>query len=248
MKIWKFFLSLIVILFTFVQVKNEEFFSLEELEYTYEITNKAEEYDMYVLSVQWPSTFCLQSKTSDTCNNKLNIITNNTFTLHGLWPSHSSGQQMHDCNSGEKIPIADDGSLVFKEMMKVWPSLSGPNEGFWTHEYNCHGYCFMEKYKYTNPNVFFNYTINLFDKHNLANLLKEDIPLLPQEMEYNYSDLIKRVQKNVPTLQFKLECYFHNNKQYLFEVRFLFDLELKPLEIDSFHTNCKNQNTYVIFE
>ena len=53
------------------------------------------DYDMYVMSIQWGPTLCLES---EICKRKIDSIEKNIFTLHGLWPNNSNGKKMMKCN------------------------------------------------------------------------------------------------------------------------------------------------------
>ena len=71
-------------------------------------------YDIYVLAVQWGSTMCLTS--GQTCYEKLKQIPRHSMSIHGLWPSLSTGSSLADCNSGEDITVLDNGSDTFLTM------------------------------------------------------------------------------------------------------------------------------------
>ena len=89
-------------------------------------------YDIYVLAVQWGSTICITK--GETCYEKLKQIPVHSMSIHGLWPSLSSGATLPDCNSDNLIDIIDNGSETFLKMRKYWPSLTGTNKEFWDHE------------------------------------------------------------------------------------------------------------------
>jgi len=69
------------------------------------------------------------------------------FTLHGLWPNTCSngrapGNGCDDSRRYENIAalVSKAGSLK-SEMDTYWPSYTGDNNKFWTHEWGKHGTC-----------------------------------------------------------------------------------------------------------
>ena len=108
-------------------------------------TDPWDSYDIYVLAVQWGSTICITK--GETCYEKLKQIPKHSMSIHGLWPSLSSGATLPDCNSDSLIDIIDNGSETFLKMRQYRPSLTGTNKEFWDHEYNKHGYCYNMKYE-----------------------------------------------------------------------------------------------------
>ena len=95
------------------------------------------------------------------CYEKLKVATENTFTLHGLWPGLMNGKMIPECTGGVKID--PNSSPVYQVMNHVWPSLTNSNEEFWEHEYNKHGYCYAVHTKTSNdPTRFFQKTLDLF--------------------------------------------------------------------------------------
>ena len=64
------------------------------------------------------------------------------MSIHGLWPSLKSGASMSECNTGTQLSVTNDGSSLITKMKKYWPSLTGSDTTFWSHEYTKHGYCY----------------------------------------------------------------------------------------------------------
>lgn len=83
-----------------------------------------------------------------------------------------NGDRFGECNSGKEIPIVDTKQGVFKEMDELWMSLQGENAPFWTHEYNKHGYCYVNRYKLNGPEDYFRKNIELYRTYDLANAMK----------------------------------------------------------------------------
>jgi ribonuclease I len=110
---------------------------------------------------------CLKNKKS-LCLENFKNIEKFHLSIHGLWPGLSSGQMLEECNNGAQIEVVNDGSDTFKTLEKIWPSLSGSNEDFWTHEYNKHGYCYNKRFQFDveNYKIFFDKTVELYYKLN----------------------------------------------------------------------------------
>ncbi len=211
------------------------------------VRSVVQEYDMYVMAIQWGPTLCLKSKT---CEKKIHNIPKNVFTLHGLWPSLQSGSRLEKCKQDGDVKIESDGSSLFTEMEKNWLSYTGPNEGFWGHEFNTHGYCYTQKYQLEGYKEFFDYTVQLFDKFEFSNIMINLFhgDVNPGEHTFKHSELEEHIQSVVGDMKFKVTCGFEDHKQYLQEIRFLFDIDMEPLVLD-FNTNCSyKKDTIVILE
>ncbi|KAI9245771.1 ribonuclease T2-like protein [Sporodiniella umbellata] len=89
-------------------------------------------YGLLVLNLQWVKGFG----------------PNNAFTLHGLWPDTCSGgygpssgcDNSRNSNSVASIIQSLDSNL-YDTMQTYWPSNTGDNNKFWSHEWNKHGTC-----------------------------------------------------------------------------------------------------------
>lgn len=211
-------------------------------------TNSLIDYDMYVFSIQWGPSLC--QKNAD-CQKKLGIIPKNIFTLHGLWPGFASGKRIDKCNAGKDINVVQDSSDIFKQMNIFWLSLQGPNEHFWNHEYNTHGYCYTQKYsKSSDPKAFFKFSMDLYNKHDLENLMIKAMQITQGEKEFKYEELKTKLRTvgDLTGLKFDLNCKRYSGKQYLEEVRLYFDLDLQPMASGIHADDCdKSLSVYVNF-
>ncbi|XP_062566250.1 ribonuclease T2-like [Saccostrea cucullata] len=93
----------------------------------------AVEFDNFVLSFQWPVTFCKNQK----CKQPLPAH----WTVHGFWPSNSNGSFVKDCSkspfTAESIP---EGTI--NEMKRIWPDLlKSTKSTFWSYQWQKHGTC-----------------------------------------------------------------------------------------------------------
>ena len=172
----------------------------------------------------------------------------NHFSMHGLWPSFSNGQQIGDCNSGSDIKIIEDASDLFSEMDVKWPSYTSPNTKFWGHEFNKHGFCYTTKYKIQDYKLYFKYALNVFDKYSFDTVMKRAFGDLQGEHSFSVQDLMSHLQAQLGDLIFELDCKpVSGGHQHLQEVRFFFDLDLKPTSNYPRRTDCNNNKPVFVF-
>ena len=194
-------------------------------------------YDIYILAVQWASTMCLTS--GQTCYEKLKQIPRHSMSLHGLWPSLSSGATLPNCNSGEEITVSDNGSETFLSMRQYWPSLTSTNQYFWTHEYNKHGYCYIKKYEYGDEEYgyYFQKVLDLFFGMKINSLII-DIAGDAEDGEYVLPDDFKeKMDEKFGENTYSLRCTKYGGYYYLSEIRFRLDMNF------NLTTKGKSQNS-----
>ncbi len=207
------------------------------------------DYDMYVLTVQWGGKIWLKLKNlipqgtvciSDPkhCHEKIYSIPKNILTLHGLWPSYQNSKRIDKCNTGTEVLIKKDSSDLFQMMQIYWLSFTKTNEDFWSHEYNTHGFCYTEKFKFDDFKPFFEFTMTLFNDHQMDQILLKALGEQSGLKEFTVRDLKNHIKGVVGDLIFELDCKRFYSKQYLQEIRFLFDLNLNPIQIP-YPTDCK---------
>ena len=196
--------------------------------YSFNLRQTKQEYDSYVMAVQWSNGYCKVSS----CGSKADHVYKNKLTIHGLWPSLKSGKYLSDCTSGVKI--VDDGSSLFTDMKQYWPSFSNSNEYFWGHEYNKHGYCMVEEKGWSGYTDYFSYVIDLH-KRTYNDLLTNAFPdLSDTTITISYNEMKSAIQSVIPNATFKMNC----KSKYVTE--FYFYLE-KDTTTPS--TNSKFSNT-----
>ena len=133
-----------------------------------------------------------------------------------------------------------------------WVSYKGDNKKFWNHEYNKHGHCFTQRFKEKNEQKYFDTVLALFRSHAFDQLMIHAVgDLHIQEhdyVEFTYESLRKALSKARDDLFFSLRCKWKNEKQYLVELHFYFDIELNPFEHER-NSNCdKKKAIFVTFE
>ena len=198
----------------------------------FNLRHAKQRYDSYVMAVQWPNAVCVNG-----CQGRDSIVEKNTLTIHGLWPSLKTGNQLAPCTSG--VTIRDDGSELFKNLRKYWPSLTGENTKFWEHEYNKHGYCMVEEKGWSGYRNYFQKVLDIFQ--NYKNLL---INIFPSQktVKVTYDEMKQAVKKKIPNALFKMNC----KSNYLTEFYFYLDKDFAPIGSYHFSNNCNSAT--VIFK
>jgi ribonuclease T2 len=175
----------------------------------------------------------------------------NSFTIHGLWPSFTSGYRMADCNTGPEISVSPQGQTL-ETMNNMWYSVRGSNVKFWNHEYNKHGYCFSQRYHEKDEQPYFTKVVGVFMEHALDQLITHalgDVMIKQdKEVQFTFTELHQLMQNARKDLYFDITCAKKQHKQYINEVRVYFDLEFKPLKYSE-KSNCnKSEPIFVTFQ
>lgn len=91
------------------------------------------------------------------------------FSIHGLWPEYSNGSWPEYCarsGAGDARRAGGAGAEEQQAIMDcVWPSMTGPNEQFWDHEWYKHGTCSVDGVG--NRATYFETVLRLHEKYNL---------------------------------------------------------------------------------
>jgi ribonuclease T2 len=199
---------------------------------------------MYVYSIQWGNTLC---ENHAECKEKIKHLPKNIFTLHGLWPSYNDGSKVDECNKGQEISVVIKDQELYKTMSTYWISYTGTNAHFWNHEYNKHGYCYTQRYN-KNIDDFFGSAIGIYKNLSLESLASKAFGDVKEaEKSFTYAELIDIFSKSLGDSYIDIECVHVNDKSYMSEVRFYFDLDFKPREHHA-QTQCKHAAIYVPFE
>ena len=86
------------------------------------------------------------------------IKTDDTLSIHGLWPQYSLIQYPTYCkNVSFKV---DKLKPIIEKLHKHWFSTQEKDEDFWKHEYEKHGSCM---FKEMTEFEYFNKTLDIFD-------------------------------------------------------------------------------------
>ena len=198
---------------------------------TFNLRHTKQDYDSYVMAVQWSNGYCL----ANNCGGRADHVTKNTMTIHGLWPSLKSGKYLDDCTTG--ISIEDDGSTLFQYMKQYWPSFSANgNEYFWEHEYNKHGYCMVEEYNWDGYEEYFSFVINLHLKSYRDLILKAFPNYSNTSVSLTYEQVITAIRKVIPNATFKMNC----KSKYIYEIYFYLEKDFTPSTNSQFSNTCSS--------
>ena len=118
------------------------------------------QYDFFLLEQQWAITEC---QDVFKCPSK---PTGAYMTLHGLWPERTDGSYPQSCGG------SFDPSKIQKLLPALntyWPSLNGPSDTFWQHEYEKHGTCCTDVFP--DELSYFNGTLALPAQYNITSAL-----------------------------------------------------------------------------
>lgn len=161
------------------------------------------------------------------------------MTLHGLWPSLKSGSMLPDCNSGKDVPISIADKALLTTMQADWPSYTGPDDKFWTHEYNKHGFCYTNKSKTEGFIPYFSLGMEIFKKHNLENFISDLVDgSKDAEIAIKTGDLKALIAKKFPEIKFDLDCKKSGTKSFLAEIRIYLNLDFKSFVPPKGRSDC----------
>jgi hypothetical protein len=158
---------------------------------------------------------------------------------------------MADCHTGKDIEVDPEGRT--RDIMNsFWSSLTGDDIKFWNHEYNKHGYCFTERTGAKNEQPFFDAAVSVYEDWRFDQLMIHavgDVRIAnSDEISFTYDQLAKIINDARPGVFFSIKCTSHEKKEYLSEVHFFFDINLKPLDHEQ-GTSCgKDKKIYVSFD
>jgi len=96
--------------------------------------------------------------------------------INGLWPSYKNGKASQNCNLMEDIYPNITNQTLLDYMDKYWIGTSETNEELWNEQYNNHGYCYIKRFNENPDNnytLYFQKSIDLYNKYNFSNLFKE---------------------------------------------------------------------------
>lgn len=140
----------------------------------------ADDYYSYLsLNLQWPAT----SGCSSGCNN--------IFTIHGMWPSVSSGTQPAFCGGTFNV---DDIKSIMSRMEYAWPSYDGTNLSFWSHEYDKHGSCAKDSPGMDTEFGFFNTTLTIWQNLDIMRVLSNSGVYPSNSKTYKVGDIVDGVK------------------------------------------------------
>ena len=219
----------------------------EEEDVTPEEKEDWKNYDCYVFSMFWPPSSCYDKKTEkEECFNEIKKLDDEIyFTIHGLWPTYISGQYTEQCNKNEQLTISFSDKEFNSTLSKLWPGLYTMDEKFWGHEYNKHGYCYIQrigKDPIKDYKLYFQKTIDIFDSYR--DLMEEMLPDTPKGLhnvtKIKFREFLSKSSLKLNPLQYNLICQKNStsNEQILEEIRFNYDLNFSIINNTNLNDTC----------
>lgn len=206
------------------------FFTILDFIFSFNLRKAKQSYDSYILSVQWPNGYCQ----SHNCQEKAKHIYKNTMTIHGLWPSLKNGDYLDQCTSG--VSIEDDGTQLFEDLKKYWPSFAKSNKDFWEHEYNKHGYCMVEEYGWDGYEEYFQFVLDLFLNKYKDLIIKSFPNYSNKTVIVSYEEMKEKIRAIIPDAIFKMNC----KKKYIYEFYFYLEKNFSPSVNSRFSNTCNS--------
>ncbi|KYQ89874.1 ribonuclease T2 [Tieghemostelium lacteum] len=141
------------------------------------------DFDFYLFVQQWIYSYCGEQ----TC---IGSKVREAFTVHGLWPENTDGSYPSFC-SGPTFSSSAISDLL-TELDYDWPSLTGPNTDFWTHEWSKHGTCSITG-PITNQHSYFQTGLSLYDKFNITQAFEQKDIYPSSYKTYSPDDMIDAI-------------------------------------------------------
>lgn len=152
-------------------------------------------YEYFLMTLQWPPTVCMRSL----CVSDIN----QTFGIHGLWPTNTKWPFPQYCSNGSYHEMPKKLKV---ELHERWPNLLEWNtdEGFWKDEWDKHGTCSLDKF---NQTEYFKLALSKTKKLDLLNLLKKGDIMPIHYKSYNIVDIVKAVRDGINNKEPGILCY-----------------------------------------
>jgi ribonuclease T2 len=197
--------------------------------YSFNLRQAKQEYDSYVMAVQWSNGYCK----ANSCGSKADHVYKNKMTIHGLWPSLKSGKYLSDCTSG--VTVVDDGSPLFSDMKQYWPSFAKSNKDFWEHEYNKHGFCMVEEKGWKGYEDYFREVLSLH-KSTYKDLMTKAFGNTAGTKTLSYEEFRTAVRKVINNAVINMKC----SNGIITELYFYLEKDMSPCPTCKFSNACKS--------
>ncbi|KAH7826587.1 putative Ribonuclease 1 [Monocercomonoides exilis] len=123
------------------------------------------DYKMNVLANFWIGTACLRDKPGSGVGP---VRGTNAVTIHGLWPGNNASSWPECCNNSYPFKPAEISGIA--DLSKNWVSTQGPDNSFYTHEWEKHGTCAMDLFH--TERDYFSSVVNLNKRLNIAGIFR----------------------------------------------------------------------------
>ncbi|CAJ2632426.1 S6-RNase [Trifolium pratense] len=176
------------------------------------------QYDFFKLVAQWPPNACRTRTINCIASRKPQ-----NFTLHGIWPSNTTGKEPRNCfNTNHLTRIHFTGAMVqslFPRINNSWPDLKGQEESFWGSQWDKHGTCSQNNFNVLN---YFKLALDTKDRVDVLKAFGNNNIHPHSTNPYKKIDFEKAiiaVTKKIP----ELRCVIRNRVVYLLEVGLCLD-------------------------
>ena len=205
------------------------------------------QYDCYVFSIFWPPSSCFNKwSENEKCYSRIRELKDdNNFIVHGLWPSYISGKYTQSCNKNEDINITFNNETYENELSELWPGLYSSEQKMWNHEYNKHGYCYIQRIG-KNPEedykIYFDKTLQIFKEYRI--LMEDILPDTPKGLhnvsKAKFKEFLLESHLKLDPSTYSLICEKNDSKKtnVLNEIRFNYDLEMNLIKDIKSSENC----------
>ena len=117
------------------------------------------------------------------------------------------------------------------DVREFWPDFKPDEPNFWKHEWEKHGTCA----RMSSQREYFETTIRLVKDMDIMNVLEKDGIVPDNEKRVNLNSMLNSIEKGVGHRPFVV-C----KQQYIQEMRFCFDKDLKGYNCKSRNEGCDN--------
>ncbi|CRK93401.1 CLUMA_CG006937, isoform A [Clunio marinus] len=239
--------------------KNLERKMLVERQLALRNLHKDTNFDILIFTQHWPYTVCAQWMESKSGHECMLPKAKNSWTIHGIWPTkyHTIGPLF--CNETWKFDMNTIASIE-SEMSEKWINIEKgtPLDGLWSHEWEKHGTCAAEHIPQLNSEIkYFQQGLDFLDRFSITKLLMSSYIKPGLDVTYKLEEIHSALSASLDD-NFAIVCERDkkSKREYLFEIRICFDLELNlhscdgivmdegedPDPEDEIITNCqKNQ-------
>ncbi|XP_050384240.1 ribonuclease MC-like [Argentina anserina] len=160
-------------------------------------------YQYFQLVQQWPPNRCLGKQ-------KPCFKVPQVFTIHGLWPSnHTNNNLQHSCKGSTFPSGAINGNqTLLTQLMQAWPNVeTGNDEWFWKSEWYNHGTCSEQTYTSLE---YFRRSLEIHKSFNITDILVKGgvISGAQYQIDWNSTDVESMIQaktKFLPLLRCRNE-------------------------------------------
>ncbi|KAL7716547.1 Extracellular ribonuclease LE [Entamoeba marina] len=194
-------------------------------------------WDLVLLVATWPGYFC----TTKCCDmpSSVNAIKSG-FTMHGWWPSFSSGSMTACCNYQTNRTyvekLVESNQVLLENVAYNWPSLSKCQ--FVLYEYDKHGVCLGNVYDDDNgPVDYINSAIKLLNQANAWKVFSENGVIADGVTKYSKAWLKELMKEQ---LGVEDSVYFRCSGDYVSEMRYCTNV-YKFDKYNPFFQKCTSQ-------